>query len=69
MRNTSYYLVLEENKVARDERVVLVVPGVWESANLFAEQTMELALVASDHAAAGEYIKADKVAKEAFRTS
>ena len=55
--------------MARDERVVLVVPGVWESANLFAEQTMELALVASDHAAAGEYIKADKVAKEAFRTS
>ena len=67
MRNTSYYLVIGENRMARDERVVLVVPGVWES--LFSEQTMELALAATDHAAAGEYIKADKVAKEAFRTS
>ena len=39
--------------------------GAWESANFLAKQTMELALAATAHAAAGDYIKADKVAKDA----
>jgi hypothetical protein len=37
----------------------------WKNANLLAEQTMELALAATDHAVAGDYIKADEVAKDA----
>lgn len=37
----------------------------WQRANLLAEQTMELALAATAHAAAGDYIKADKFAKDA----
>lgn len=59
MRNTNY-LVLQENRMARDESI-----GAWESANFLAEQTMELALAATAHTAAGDYIKADKVAKDA----
>lgn len=39
--------------------------GAWENANFLAEQVMGLALEATAHAAAGEYIKADEVAKEA----
>lgn len=39
--------------------------GAWESANLLAEQTMALALKATDHAVAGDHNKADEVAKDA----
>jgi len=41
--------------------------GAWKSANLLAEQTMELALAATAHAVAGDYIKADEFAKDASK--
>jgi hypothetical protein len=40
--------------------------GAWKNAKLLAERTMELALAATAHAVAGDYIKADKVAKDAL---
>lgn len=41
--------------------------ALWQTANCLAEKALQHAITATDHATAGNYIQADKVAKVGFR--